>query len=64
MSVDEKTIDTHPGDSFVDNTTTVATYDNKHLKPIPSSVSDFTQEEEGLVSRMEEIIQFSSTFYK
>jgi hypothetical protein len=51
-------IDTCPGDSFVDDTTTGATDDNRHLKPIPSSVSEFTQEEEGIVARLEEIIQF------
>jgi hypothetical protein len=42
----------------VDDTTTGATYDNHHLEPIPSSVSDLTQEEECIVTRMEEIIQF------
>jgi hypothetical protein len=50
--------DTHPGDSFVDDMTTGATDDDHHLEPIPSSVSEFTQEEKGLVARMEEIIQF------
>jgi hypothetical protein len=49
-------IDTHPGDWFVDDTTTGAIYDNHRLEPIPSSASEFTQEEEGLVARMEEII--------
>jgi hypothetical protein len=38
--------------------TTVATDYNRQIEPIPSSVSGFTQEEEGLVVRMEEIIQF------
>jgi hypothetical protein len=58
VSVDRKTTDTCPGDSFVDDTTTGATENNHHLEPIPSSVSEFTQEEEGLVARMEDIIQF------
>jgi hypothetical protein len=58
VSVDEKTTDTRPGDSFVDGTTTGTTNDNQNLEPIPSSVSELTQEEEGLVARMEEIIQF------
>jgi hypothetical protein len=58
VSVDRKMTDTHPGDSFVDDTTTGATDDKHHLEPIPSSVSEFTQEEEGLVIGMEEIIQF------
>jgi hypothetical protein len=42
----------------VEYTTTGATDDNHHLEQRPSSVSEFTQEEEGLVARMEEIIQF------
>jgi hypothetical protein len=58
VSVDEEMTDTHPGDSFVEDTTTGATYDNHNLKPIPFSVSELTQEEEGLVAIMEEIIQF------
>jgi hypothetical protein len=49
---------TCPGESFVDVTTIGTTGDNHHIKPIPSSVSEFTQEEEGIVTRMEEIIQF------
>jgi hypothetical protein len=57
VSVDGKITDTLPGDSFVDDTTTDATDDNRNLEPIPSSVSDLTQEEEGLVTRMEDIIQ-------
>jgi hypothetical protein len=58
VSVDGKMTDTRPGDSFVDDTNTGATDNNHHLEPIPSSVSELTQEEEGLVARMEEIIQF------
>jgi hypothetical protein len=58
VSVDGTTTDTHPGDSFVDDTTTGATDDNHNLKPIPSSVCGITQEEENLVARMEDIIQF------
>jgi hypothetical protein len=50
--------DTHLRDSFMDNTTTYTTNYNHQIEPIPSSVSEFTQEEEGLVTRMEEIIQF------
>jgi hypothetical protein len=37
---------------------TGATYDNHHLEPISSSVRDFTPEEESMVARIEEIIQF------
>jgi hypothetical protein len=58
VSVDGKTTDTRPGDSFLDDTTTGATDDNHNLDPIPSSVRGLTQEEESLVARMEDIIQF------
>jgi hypothetical protein len=54
----EKTTDMRPCDLFVDDTTTGATYDNHNIEPIPYSVSELTQEEEGLVARMEEIIRF------
>jgi hypothetical protein len=57
MSVDGEMADTRPGDSFVDDRTTGATYDNHNLEPVPYSVSELTQEEEGLVAIMEEIIQ-------
>jgi hypothetical protein len=58
VSVDGTTTDTRPGDSFVDDTTTGATDDNHNLEPIPSSVRALTQEEDSLVARMEDIIQF------
>jgi hypothetical protein len=58
VSIDGTTTDTHPGDSFVDDTTTGATDDNHNLEPIPSSVRGLTQEEERLFARMEDIIQF------
>jgi hypothetical protein len=58
VTVDGTTTDTHPGDSFVDDTTTVSTDDNQNLEPIPSLVCGLTQEEENLVARMEDIIQF------
>jgi hypothetical protein len=57
VSVDGTTTDTRPGDSFVDDTTTGATYDNHNIDPIPSSVCGLTQVEESLVARMEDIIQ-------
>jgi hypothetical protein len=38
--------------------TTGATDDNNNLEPIPSSVHGLTQEEDSLVARMEDIIQF------
>jgi hypothetical protein len=58
VSVDGKTTDTFPSDSFVDDTTTCATDDNNNLEPIPSSFRGLKQEEESLVARMEDIIQF------
>jgi hypothetical protein len=58
VSVDSTTTDTRPGDSFVYDTTTGATDDNHNLEPIPSSVRGLTQEEDSLVARMEDIIEF------
>jgi hypothetical protein len=58
VSVDGRTTDTRPGDSFVDDTTTGATDDNHNLDPIPSTTRGLTQEEDILVARMEVIIQF------
>jgi hypothetical protein len=58
MSVDGRMTDTHPCESFVYATATCAPCDIHHLKTIPSSGSEFAQEEEGLVARMEEIMQF------
>jgi hypothetical protein len=58
MSFDGKMTDACPGDSFVDDTTTGPTDDNRHIEAIPFSVSELTQEEESLVTRMDEIIQF------
>jgi hypothetical protein len=58
VSVDGKTTDTRPGDSFMDDTTTGAPDDNHKLDTIPSSGRGLTQEEESLVARMEDIIQF------
>jgi hypothetical protein len=58
VSVDGTTTDTYPGDSFMNDTTTGATDDNHDLEQIPSSVLGLTQEEESLVARMEDIIQF------
>jgi hypothetical protein len=49
VSIDGTTTDTRPGDSFVDDTTTGATYDNHNLEPIPSSVRGLTQEEDSLI---------------
>jgi hypothetical protein len=56
--MDGKKTDMHPWDSFMGNTTTRATDDNHSLDPMSSSVHGLTQEEESLVARMEDIIQF------
>jgi hypothetical protein len=58
VSVNGRTTDTRPGDSFVDDTTTGATDDNHNIDPIPSTVRGLTQEEDSLVAQMEVIIQF------
>jgi hypothetical protein len=58
VSVEGTTTDTCSGESFVDDTNTGATDDNHNLEPIPSSVWGLTQEEDSLVARMEDIIQF------
>jgi hypothetical protein len=58
VSIDSKTTDTRPGDSFVDDTTTGTTDDNHNIDLIPSSVRGLTHKEESLVARMEDIIQF------
>jgi hypothetical protein len=58
VSVDGRTTDTRPGDSFVDDTTTCATDDNHNLDPIPSTVRGLVQEEYSVVARMEVIIHF------
>jgi hypothetical protein len=64
LSVDGNTTDAHPGDSFVDDTHMGATDDNYHLEPIPASGSELSPEEENIVTRMEDIILFSSTCYQ
>jgi hypothetical protein len=46
VSVDGRTIDTPPGESLVDDTTTGATDDNHNLYPIPSTARGLTQEED------------------
>jgi hypothetical protein len=58
VSYERKTTDTRPGGSLVDDRTTGTTDNNNNIEPIPSSVTELTQEEDGLVTRMEEIIQF------
>jgi hypothetical protein len=58
VSVDVNTTSPHPFNSFEDDMTTCTTDDDHHPEPISCLVSDLTPEEESLVARMEEIIQF------
>jgi hypothetical protein len=58
VSVDGRTTDTRPGDSFVYDTTTGATDDNHNLDPISSTVCGIAEEENSLVARIELTIQF------
>jgi hypothetical protein len=58
VSVDKSTISTRPGDSFVDDTTTSTTDDDVPKYPVPIDEKELTSDEEALVKRMEDIIQF------
>jgi hypothetical protein len=58
VSVDKSTISTRPGDSFVDDTTTGTTDDNVTKDPVPIEDKELTSDEESMVKRMEDIIQF------
>jgi hypothetical protein len=48
----------HPGDSFVDYTTTGTTNDDPELEPISTDQVKLTTFKEALIANMEEIIQF------
>jgi hypothetical protein len=58
VSVDKSTIGTRPGDSFVDDTTTGTTDDDVTKDPVPIDDKELTSDEEAMVKRMEDIIQF------
>jgi hypothetical protein len=58
VSVDKSTISTRPGDSFVDDTTTGTTDDDVKKDPVPIDEKEMTSNEEAMVKRMEDIIQF------
>jgi hypothetical protein len=58
VSVDKSTISTRPGDSFVDDTLTGTTDDDVTKDPSLIEEKDLTSDEEAMVKRMEDIIQF------
>jgi hypothetical protein len=58
VSVDKSTISTRPGDSSVDNTTTGTTDDDVTKYPVSIDEKERTSDEEAMVRRMEDIIQF------
>jgi hypothetical protein len=58
VSVDKSTISTRPGDSSVDVTTTGTTNDDVMKDPVPIDEKELKSDEEEMVKRMEDIIQF------
>jgi hypothetical protein len=58
VSVDGKVEHKGPGDSFVDDTTTVTTNDDTKMEPVPVEEEELTWSEEELVAKMQDIIQF------
>jgi hypothetical protein len=57
VSVDGKIEHKRPGDSFVDDTTTVTTNDDTTMEPVPVEEESLTWSEE-LIAKMQDIIQF------
>jgi hypothetical protein len=58
VSVDKSTISTRPGESLVDDTATGTTDDNVMTDPVPIEDKELPSDEEEMVKRMEDIIQF------
>jgi hypothetical protein len=58
VSVDGVAEHASPGDSFIVNTTAGVTNDDTTMDPLPVEVLDFTQSEEELIEKMQNIIQF------
>jgi hypothetical protein len=58
VSVDRKVEQKRPGDSFVDDTSTGTTNDNTKMEPVPVEEEALTWSEEGLIAKMQDIIQF------
>jgi hypothetical protein len=58
VSIDGSSDTSRPGDSFLEDTTTGATTDDYNAEPTEHDVKELLDEEEKLVARMEDIIQF------
>jgi hypothetical protein len=58
VAVDGKKEPARHGDSFVDDTTTEVTNDDKTIDPVPIKVKDLMQSEEDLIGQMQTMIQF------
>jgi hypothetical protein len=58
VSVDKSTISTRPGDSFVDNTKNDMKYYDVTKDSVSIDEKELTSDEEAMVKRMEDIIQF------
>jgi hypothetical protein len=58
VSVDKTEISTRPGDAFVDDTTTGTTEDDVTKEPVTLKEKELTSNEEAMIKRMEDIIQF------
>jgi hypothetical protein len=58
LSVNKSTTSTRPGDSFVDDTTTGTTDEDVTKEPVSNEKNELMNEEEAMVKRMEDIIQF------
>jgi hypothetical protein len=48
----------HPGDAFLDVTTTGVTNDDTKMEPVDVQVTELTLSEEDLIRKMQRIIQF------
>jgi hypothetical protein len=58
ISVDGVEEHVHPGDAFVDDTTTGVTNDDITIEPVDADVTALTLSEEELIGKMQTIIQF------
>jgi hypothetical protein len=52
VAVDGEEEHVHPGDSFVDDTTTDMTNDDTTMEPVPAEVKELMQSEEHLIEKM------------
>jgi hypothetical protein len=57
ISVDGVEEHVHPGDAFVDDTTTGVTNDDTTIEPVDSKVTALTLSKEELIGKMQTIIQ-------